>query len=205
MLAAGELSGIPPAWPQARSGPALLREFHFTWRPPVPASDEAAERAVREPLAQPHAGGCSAFAGQHSSPRAGRLARLSPADAANTRVESHGGPKHVAAISVVDGAALPDAAGRLRLEKVRADLELRLHSAPRLRQVLVWPRRGLGPPAGTDRPGGRGPQTLPALPAGRPLRAAGDGLGHAPPAREVVAMLTGRRRGGRGCLSHSWP
>jgi diacylglycerol O-acyltransferase len=96
------------------------------------ASDEAAERAVR------------------SSPRAGRLERLGPVDAANMRVESRGGPMHVAAVGVVDGTPLFDAAGRLRLEEVRADLDRRLHLAPRLRQVLMRPRRGLGPPAWAD-------------------------------------------------------
>ena len=41
---------------------------------------------------------------------------------------------------------------RLRLEEVRADLARRLPLAPRLRQVLVRPRRGLGPPAWADDP-----------------------------------------------------
>ena len=91
-------------------------------------------------------------AGGRPVPRAGRLERLSPVDAANMRVEIHGGPMHVAAVGVADGTALLDAAGRLRLEEVRADLERRLHLAPRLRQVLVRPRRGLGPPVWADDP-----------------------------------------------------
>ena len=57
---------------------------------------------------------------------------------------------HVAALGVVDGTDLLDAAGRLRLEEVRADLERRLHLAPRLRRVLVRPRPGLGPAAWAD-------------------------------------------------------
>ncbi len=57
---------------------------------------------------------------------------------------------HVAAIARVDGASLLDAAGRLRLDEVRADLEQRLYLAPRLRQVLVCPRPGLGSPAWAD-------------------------------------------------------
>ena len=81
-----------------------------------------------------------------------RLERLSPVDAANMRVERHGRPMNVAALGVADGPPLLDAAGRLRLEEVRADLERRLHLAPRLRQVLVWPRPGLGPPAWADDP-----------------------------------------------------
>jgi WS/DGAT/MGAT family acyltransferase len=85
-----------------------------------------------------------------SIPRAGRLERLSPVDAANVRAEGRGVPMHVAAVAVVDGAPLLDAAGRLRLEDVRADVERRLHRAPRLRQVLVRPRPGLGAPAWAD-------------------------------------------------------
>lgn len=85
----------------------------------------------------------------HSIP-AGRLERLSPVDAANMRVETHGNPMHVAAVAVIDGTALLDTAGRLRLDEVRADLARRLHLAPRLRQVLVRPSPGLGPPAWAD-------------------------------------------------------
>jgi diacylglycerol O-acyltransferase / wax synthase len=114
------------------------------------ASDETAGRAVGELMARSRAGGHSARAGGRSHPRAARLERLSPVDAANMRVESHGGPMHVAVVGVVDGAALLDAMGRLRLEEVRADLDRRLYLAPRLRQVLLRPRRGLGPPAWAD-------------------------------------------------------
>ena len=114
------------------------------------ASDETAERAVGEPLVYSRAGRRSALAGGSSVSRAGRLERLSPVDAANMRVESRGGPMHVAAVGVVDGAALFDAGGRLRLEEVRADVERRLQLAPRLRQVLVRPRPGLGPAAWAD-------------------------------------------------------
>jgi WS/DGAT/MGAT family acyltransferase len=59
---------------------------------------------------------------------------------------------HVAGIAVIDGTALLDAAGRLRLAAVRADVERRLHRAPRLRQVLVRPRPGLGAPVWADDP-----------------------------------------------------
>jgi diacylglycerol O-acyltransferase len=151
VLAAGELSGIPA---RLAPGPVTTSPvstgFHFAWRPPMFASEETAERAVRESIAGSRAGGHSVLAGGRSAPRAGRLQRLSPVDAANMRVESHGGPMHVAAIAVVDGTSSLDAAGRLRLEEVRADLERRLHLAPRLRQVLVRPRRGLGAPVWAD-------------------------------------------------------
>jgi diacylglycerol O-acyltransferase len=114
------------------------------------ANEEAAKRAAGALTAESRAGRHSARAAGRSIPQAGRLERLSPLDAANMRVESHGGPMHVAAIGVVDGTALLDTEGRLRLEEVRADLDRRLHLAPRLRQVLVRPRRGLGPPTWAD-------------------------------------------------------
>ncbi len=79
-----------------------------------------------------------------------RLARLSPVDVANLRVEDRGVPMHVAALAVVEGAPLLDAAGQLRLDAVRAEVQRRLHLAPRLRQVLCRPRLGLGPPVWTD-------------------------------------------------------
>ncbi len=82
--------------------------------------------------------------------RAGRLERLSSLDVSNMRVEGRGTPMHVSAVAVVDGAPLLDAAGQLRLAAVRAYVEQRLHLAPRLRQVLVRPRRGLGPPVWAD-------------------------------------------------------
>ena len=114
------------------------------------ASEETAGPAAGEPMVRARAGRRSARAGGGPVRRAGRLERLSPVDAANMRVESHGRPMHVAALGVVDRASLLDAAGRLPLEEVRADLDRRLHLAPRLRQVLVRPRPGLGPPAWAD-------------------------------------------------------
>lgn len=81
-----------------------------------------------------------------------RLERLSALDVSTLRVERYGAPMHVAALAVVDGTALLDAAGRLRLEDVRAEVESRLRLAPRLRQVLTRPRRGLGTPVWADDP-----------------------------------------------------
>ncbi|HEY1126635.1 MAG TPA: wax ester/triacylglycerol synthase family O-acyltransferase, partial [Actinomycetota bacterium] len=60
------------------------------------------------------------------------LARLSPLDVSNLRVEEHGFPMHVAALAIVEGAPLLDASGRLRLDTLRSHLERRLHLAPRL-------------------------------------------------------------------------
>ncbi len=85
-----------------------------------------------------------------SASQPGPLDRLSALDVSNLRVEGHGVPMHVAALAIVDGAPLLDADGRLRLDEIRADLERRLHLAPRLRQVLCRMRPGLGPPVWAD-------------------------------------------------------
>jgi diacylglycerol O-acyltransferase / wax synthase len=79
-----------------------------------------------------------------------RLERLSPLDVSNLRAEDHGVPMHVAALARVDGAPLRDASGGLQLERARAVVEGRLHLTPRLRQVLVRPRAGLGRPVWAD-------------------------------------------------------
>lgn len=80
----------------------------------------------------------------------GRLERLSALDVSNLRAEEHGVPMHVAALARVEGAPLRDASGGLQLQKVRAVVEGRLDRAPRLRQVLVRPRAGLGRPVWAD-------------------------------------------------------
>jgi diacylglycerol O-acyltransferase / wax synthase len=116
------------------------------------ASEETVGRPAGELMARSRAGRRSTLADGRPVPRAARLERLGPLDVANVRVESHGRPMNVAAVGVLDGAALSDAAGRLRLEEVRADVERRLQLAPRLRQVLVRPRPGLGAPVWADDP-----------------------------------------------------
>jgi diacylglycerol O-acyltransferase len=107
------------------------------------------ERGVQESSGT---GGTVMSGGSRPGPQARRLERLSPVDASNLRVESQGVPMHVAALGVIDGAPLLDAAGRLRLDAVRADVQRRLHLAPRLRQVLCHTHPGLGPPAWADDP-----------------------------------------------------
>jgi diacylglycerol O-acyltransferase len=84
--------------------------------------------------------------------RAGRLDRLTPSDVSNLRVEDRGRPMHVAALAIVEGAPLLDAKGHLRLDALQEHLERRLHLAPRLRQVMVRPGLGLGPPLWVDDP-----------------------------------------------------
>lgn len=79
--------------------------------------------------------------------------RLSPQDLSNLRVEARGLAMHVAALAVLEGAPLCDPHGELRLGVVRAEIERRLHLAPRLRQVLHRPPLGLGRPFWVDDPG----------------------------------------------------
>ncbi|MGW4015465.1 wax ester/triacylglycerol synthase family O-acyltransferase [Rhodococcus ruber] len=81
-----------------------------------------------------------------------RFERLSPLDVGNLRVEDRGVPMHVAALVVVDGTPLCDAAGRLRLAAIRDHVERRTRRAPRLRQRLHRPPPGAGPPVWVDDP-----------------------------------------------------
>ncbi|GAA4585348.1 hypothetical protein BJY16_002942 [Actinoplanes octamycinicus] len=73
-----------------------------------------------------------------------RFPRLTAEDLINLAAESPDTPIHVAAVAVVDGAPLTDAAGRLRLDEIRATVGERLDRVPRLRQVI----RDAGPFAG---------------------------------------------------------
>ncbi|MCK6208979.1 hypothetical protein KZX45_00280 [Georgenia sp. EYE_87] len=59
-------------------------------------------------------------------------------------------PQDLGAIALLDGATLVDPDGRFRIETVRAVVESQLHLVPRFRQMLVTPRRGLGPPLWED-------------------------------------------------------
>lgn len=79
-----------------------------------------------------------------------RLERLSPLDVSNLLIEDHALPMHVAALAILEGAPLLDASGRPRLDLLREQLQGRLPLAPRLRQVLVRPRFGLGSPVWVD-------------------------------------------------------
>src|SRR6266487_1759682 len=54
---------------------------------------------------------------------------------------------------MLDGGSLVDASGQLRRSAIWKAIEQRLDLAPRLRQVLVRPRFGLGPPAWADHAG----------------------------------------------------
>jgi WS/DGAT/MGAT family acyltransferase len=61
-------------------------------------------------------------------------------------------PQEIGALAVLDGGALLDSDGRLRIEGVRQAVEGRLSLVPRFRQLLYVPRRGLGGPLWVDAP-----------------------------------------------------
>jgi diacylglycerol O-acyltransferase len=63
--------------------------------------------------------------------------RLTALDVTNLRVEDRGMPMHVAALAILDGTALVDSAGELRLEALRRHVDERTYRARRLRQVLA--------------------------------------------------------------------
>ena len=82
----------------------------------------------------------------------GRLERLSPLDVSNLRVEDHGLPMHVAALAILGQASAAGPPGPPDLDTLRATVGRRLHRVPRLRQVLLRPAAGLGPPLWSDDP-----------------------------------------------------
>ena len=61
-------------------------------------------------------------------------------------------PQDIGALALLEGGHLLDAAGLLRIDAVRAAIRSRLHLAPRFRQVVQVPGRGLGPPLWVDDP-----------------------------------------------------
>jgi diacylglycerol O-acyltransferase len=78
-----------------------------------------------------------------------RIDRLSPLDRFMLRV-SRAWPQDIGALAILDAAPLTDETGRFRIGVARAAIERRLHLVPRFRQVIVVPRRGLGPPFWAD-------------------------------------------------------
>jgi diacylglycerol O-acyltransferase / wax synthase len=61
-------------------------------------------------------------------------------------------PQDIGAIALLDGTNLHEPTGRFRIETVRGAIASRLHLAPRFRQVVHVPRRGLGGPLWVDAP-----------------------------------------------------
>jgi WS/DGAT/MGAT family acyltransferase len=76
--------------------------------------------------------------------------RLTAQDLSNLWPENLGWPQDIGAIAVLDGAALLDVDGSLRLDDIRTAIAGRLHRVPRLRQVMHRPRAGLGGPLWVD-------------------------------------------------------
>jgi diacylglycerol O-acyltransferase len=83
-------------------------------------------------------------------PETSHLERLSATDHYSLLGDDFGVPWDIGAIAVVDGTSLLDGDGRVRIDKVRRQVETRLHLLPRFRQVLYRPRRGLGWPVWVD-------------------------------------------------------
>lgn len=81
--------------------------------------------------------------------RAGPVERLSAEDQLMLWPDE-AWPQDLGGIALLDGADLLDPDGGFRIETVRAAVASRLHLVPRFRQVLVTPRRGLGPPLWAD-------------------------------------------------------
>ncbi len=80
----------------------------------------------------------------------GPLERLSPLDVSNLRVEDHGLPMQVAALVILGQASVAGPPGPPGLDTLRTTVGRRLHRVPRLRQVLLRPGAGLGPPVWSD-------------------------------------------------------
>ena len=82
--------------------------------------------------------------------RTARIDRLTAQDLSNLWPENLGWPQDIGAIAVLDGAALVNLDGSVRLEDVLAAVAGRLHRVPRLRQVMYQPGAGLGGPLWAD-------------------------------------------------------
>jgi WS/DGAT/MGAT family acyltransferase len=59
-------------------------------------------------------------------------------------------PQEIGVLALLEGGALLDPSGRLRIESVREAIQSRLHLAPRFRQLIYQPPRGQGAPLWVD-------------------------------------------------------
>ncbi|SRR6266511_3712403 len=67
--------------------------------------------------------------------------------------EEEGWPQEIGALAILDGLSLFDPHGEFLIDPIRERVNRRLHLAPRFRQILYWPRSGLGWPVwGDERP-----------------------------------------------------
>jgi len=64
--------------------------------------------------------------------------------------EEDGWPQEIGALALLDGSSFFDADGEFRIASVRDAVGRRLHLVQRFRQVLYWPKRGLGWPVWGD-------------------------------------------------------
>jgi diacylglycerol O-acyltransferase len=78
------------------------------------------------------------------------LDRVTAADLMLIWPEEQGWAQYIGALIILDGRSLFDAGGGFLIEPVREAIGGRLHLAPRFRQVLYWPRTGLGWPVWAD-------------------------------------------------------
>ena len=62
---------------------------------------------------------------------------MTAADAVFLRIETPHEPQHVGSLSVIEGAPLRDADGRIRFDELRAHVARRLHRVPRMRQRVM--------------------------------------------------------------------
>lgn len=61
-------------------------------------------------------------------------------------------PQDIGAVVYLDGSSLTGPDGAFRIDQVRQAIDSRLHLAPRFRQIISVPRRGLGDPLWVDDP-----------------------------------------------------
>jgi WS/DGAT/MGAT family acyltransferase len=79
-----------------------------------------------------------------------RLDRVTAPDLMLIWPQEQGWPQYIGALITLDGRSLFDGEGRFLIEPMREAIARRLHLAPRFRQVLYWPRPGLGWPVWAD-------------------------------------------------------
>jgi len=76
--------------------------------------------------------------------------RLTAADTVFLRIETPHEPQHVGSLSVLEGAPVRDADGRIRFEELRSHVDRRLQAVPRLRQRVMEVPYGQGRPVWVD-------------------------------------------------------
>ena len=81
-----------------------------------------------------------------------QLERLTASDMFLLLWDDYGWSSDIGGLAILDGTSLVEPDGRVMVDKVRRHLEPRLHLAPRFRQLLQRPRRGLGWPLWVDAP-----------------------------------------------------